>query len=355
MGTTAVIGTAKGGFILRSDDRRTWSVEGPLFKGWKLTTTSRTPAGTYLAATASDVYGTAVHRSRDLAEWEQVETGPAWPAAAEGGGNGEARKLKQIWTFGHGGNRTYAGVDDAGLFASDDDGVSWTPVDGLNEHSTRSGWFPGAGGLCAHAVLVDPADPKRLWCGISAVGVFRSDDGGASWTPKNEGIPIVIEDKSCKDIGRCVHGMVADPKDANTIYRREHVGVFRTRDGGEHWERIEHGLPSWFGFPIVMDVPTNTLFLAPLESDEYRMPVDGRLSVYRSRDGGDSWEDASAGLPAEHAYVGVLRGAMAADQDGGVYLGTTGGQVYVSSDGADSWQTLPVTLPRVLSVEVYPS
>lgn len=354
MGILVIVGTQKGGFVLRSDrGRAAWSIDGPLFKGWKVTASLRDASGRYILATASDVYGAALHVSEDLAEWRQIERGPAWGEAASGDGDG--RKLNQIWTLMEGGGRLYAGVDVAGVFVSDDRGETWAPVEGLNEHATRSAWSPGAGGLCAHAILVDPRDPRRIWCGISAVGVFRSDDGGTTWHLKNEGIPVLLEDKQHKDIGRCVHGLVADPDDADLIYRREHNGMFRTRDGGESWERIENGLGSWFGFPIAIDPRSRALFVVPLESDEYRVPSGGRLEVFRSDDGGDSWRSVSRGLPQEHAYMGVLRGGL--DVDGldpcGVYVGTTAGTVHVSNDAGDSWTQLPCMLPRVMSVAVY--
>ena len=243
----------------------------------------------------------------------------------------------------------------AGLFESTDGGETWSPVEGLNEHTTRPAWFPGAGGLCLHAILVDPKNPDRIWAGISAVGVFRSDDGGATWALKNNDIPAVIEDKDHKELGRCVHALIADPDDADTIYRREHNGMFRTRDGGETWERIENGLGSWFGFPIVQDRATRALYVVPLESDEYRIPTGGAFRVCRSRDGGDSWEALDNGLPQKHAYMGVLRGAMDADQldPCGIYIGTTAGTVLISNDAGDSWTQLPATFPRVLSVKVF--
>jgi photosystem II stability/assembly factor-like uncharacterized protein len=337
----ALIGTDKGGFVLRSDAARTqWDVEGPLFKGWKMTAAARGPSGRFLAATASEVYGHAVHVSDDLETWRQIDAPPQWPESVEG------RKLNQIWTLVPAGDRWYAGVDEAGLFTSDDDGETWTPVDALNEHATRGSWFPGAGGLCAHSVLVDPKNTDRIWCGISAVGVFRSEDGGATWHTKNEGIPAVIEDKTHKDIGRCVHAMVADPDDADLIYRREHIGMFRSRDGGETWERNEQGLASWFGFPISMDRDTRTLFCVPLESDEYRVPVNGALEVYRSTDGGDSWQACGNGLPGAHAYTSVLRKAMDVDHLApcGVYFGTTSGTVYVSNDAGASFTAIPVSV-----------
>ncbi len=347
MPISVLVGTTKGGFVLRSDDRREWSIDGPVFKGWKLTAATRN-GNRFVAATASDVYGAAVHLSDDLESWRQVEHGPAWPKGSE-------RKLNQVWRIDATGDRWFLGVDEAGLFASDDKGESWQPVQGLNEHETRAAWFPGAGGLCAHAILVDPKNRDRIWVGISAVGVFRSDDGGKTWHEKNDGVPAVIEDKNHKGIGRCVHALVADPDDANRIYRREHNGMFRTSDGGESWERVENGLPSWFGFPIVMDLRTRTLWVVPLESDEYRVPKDGGFSVYRSRDGADSWEEVSNGLPSSNAYMGVLRGAMAADSldPCGVYVGTTSGSLHFSADAGESWREIPCTLPRILSVAAF--
>lgn len=347
MPLTILVGTQKGGYLARRPrPGGPWSIEGPLFKGWKVTAAVRHDRG-FLIATASDVYGAALHASRDLKSWRQIEKGPSYAPRLK-------RKLDQVWRIAPVDGLLYAGVSEAGLFVSEDRGKSWGPVKGLNEHRTRAGWQPGFGGLCAHALLADSGDARRLWCGISAVGVFRSVDGGATWEPRNSGVPVIIPDKRFKDIGFCVHALVQDPASAGTLYRQDHKGMFRSRDGGDSWQRIEKGLPSGFGFPLAMHRPSRTLFAFPQESDEYRMAPGGRLRVYRSRDGGDSWEPLSGGLPQEHAYVGVLRAALACDSlsPGGVYLGTTNGTLHASSDLGETWTTLPCLLPRILCVEV---
>lgn len=349
MRVSLLVGTIKGGFLLHSNaDRAEWSVEGPFFKGWKVTASGRDAAGGYLLATASDVYGPAVHKSPDLVDWHQVASGPAYSEAS-------GHKLNQVWTFGRAGQRLLAGVDEAGLFSSEDGGENWSQVESLTSQPSRPQWYPGFGGLCAHHLLSDPKNPDRLWVAISAVGVFRSDDGGASWQGANEGVPCIIQDEQHCEIGYCVHALQQHPEDANTIFRQDHRGMFKSTDGGEQWREIQEGLPSNFGFPLVMDQRTRALYCCPLESDEYRFPVDGALRVYRSTDEGESWEPMTEGLPQSNAYVNVLRCAMACDSlpEGGVYMGTTAGQLYVSTDGGARWRDLGLSLPRILSVEVY--
>jgi photosystem II stability/assembly factor-like uncharacterized protein len=319
-----------------------------MFKGWKVTASARTPGGRYLLATASQVYGAALHAGTDLRTWRQIDRGPAYP-------DGGDRKLNQIWTIHAQAGRLYAGVDTAGLFASDDDGESWQPVPGLNDHPTRPSWFPGAGGLCAHVVLSHPGRPHQIFCGMSAVGVWRSDDGGATWQPKNEGVRCLVPEQKADGIGYCVHGLTQDPGNPDVLFRQDHTGMYRSRDAGDTWERNENGLPSWFGFPIAIEPRSRTLYSFPMESDEYRLPVEGKCRVFRSRTGGDSWEALSSGLPDGPYYGSVLRGALAVDglDPAGVYVGSTAGDVFVSADAGDSWQSLGCRLPRILSVAAY--
>jgi hypothetical protein len=338
------VGTEKGAWFFHPDEGR---LDGPILPGWRVTAFGDTNTGDVLLATASNWFGASIHRSANLIDWRQIDQAPAWP---EGGD----RSLTQIWTFARNGGHVYAGVDEAGLFVSDDDGTSWHPVPGINEHPTRSGWHPGFGGLALHRVVVDPTHDNRLWVGISAVGVFRSDDGGESWHPVNDGVAKTAPSQDFDDIGFCVHGIAIDPEDTNRLYRQDHQGVYRSTDAGSTWVRTEAGLPAVFGFPMVMDHSSRRLYVVPLTSDERRLPPDGRFRVYRSTNGADRWEVSGAGHPDAPTFTQVLRGAMDTDHQGAVAFGTTSGRVGFTSDGGDSWETMAWTLPRILTVRFLP-
>ena len=254
--TRIMIGSEKGGYLLTGDSGG-WSVEGPLFPGWKVTAFGR-DSSMHLAAVASNWFGVGIHRSEDLIDWEPIDRPPAWPEDSD-------RKMEQLWRFHHDGKRLWAGVAHAGLFTSTDVGVTWSPVDGLNEHHTRPEWEPGLGGLTAHRILTAG---DQVWVAISAVGVFRSDDGGTTWSPKNDGVPPVGSPKNASrpEVGYCVHGLAQDAEDPMTIWRQDHRGVFRTTDGGDSWVRIENGLPANFGFVVWRDHGSGRTFTIPLES-----------------------------------------------------------------------------------------
>ncbi len=348
-----MIGTEKGAFLLRSDARREkWEITGPLLPGWKvghlILDTRQSPR--MFASTGSYVYGPTINVSDDLGKtWRQIENGPKFAEDAPG-------KLQAIWCVTPGPadapETLYAGVADAGLFISRNRGESWEELPGVGNHPTRAEWFPGAGGLCCHTIIVHPTNHRRIWVGISAVGVLRSDDGGQTWEIKNEGVEIIIPGKEFKFIGSCVHRLVLDPEDPERLYQQNHKGVFRSRNGGDSWERIENGLPGTFGFPMIMHPHhPRTLFVIPQQSDEYRFFPEGRLTVYRTSDAGDHWEPLRNGLP-EQCYAGVLRQAMAADTlpDTGIYFGTSGGQLFYSRNNGEHWHTLPYTLPRINSI-----
>jgi photosystem II stability/assembly factor-like uncharacterized protein len=338
-----LVGTEKGGYVLEGSER-SWEVKGPLFPGWKVTAFGQTPDGTHLAAVGSNWFGIGIHRSRDLETWEQTDAPPAWPEETE-------RKMEQVWTFHTADEKVWAGVAHAGLFTSDDHGVTWEPVDGLNEHRTRGDWQPGLGGLCAHRIMVDGA---TRWVAISAVGVLRSDDGGVSWKLKNDGVtPAGIpEDAPRPEVGYCVHCIAHDQADRMKIWRQDHTGVYRSTDGGDNWERIENGLPAAFGFVMWRDDDSRRLFTIPLEADSNRVPVGGRLRVYSSDDEGDSWHVAGTGWSDSPQFTGVLRGAFDGDNRGTFCFGTTGGKLWLTGDNGETWQELAPSFPRIGTVSL---
>jgi photosystem II stability/assembly factor-like uncharacterized protein len=249
----------------------------------------------------------------------------------------------------------YAGVEDAAIFRSSDGGRNWEELPALRRHPSSPSWQPGAGGLCLHTILVDPRDPGRMFAAISAAGVFRSDDAGASWRPINRGLRSTGIPDDDAEVGHCVHRIAMHPQHPDTLYMQKHWDVMRSDNGGETWREVSGNLPSDFGFPIDVHAhEPQTVYVVPIKSDSEHFPPDGRLRVYRSRTGGDEWEALTNGLPQEHCYVNVLRDAMAVDSldSCGIYFGTTGGQVYASSDSGERWTAIARDLPAVLSVEV---
>ena len=371
MGFALLVGTNKGAALLRADaSRQSWAINALRFKGWIVTAATRDHGGRYYVGVTSDVYGAAILTSDDFSDWRQLETAPRYQPTDLGNAmhnrvigatdpmgrlDAKSRNVDQIWRLHAVDDAVYAGVSEAGLFRSDDRGKSWEPVRGLNEHATRADWLPGFGGLCAHSILTDPGDPARIWVGISAAGVFRSDDGGETWAGKNDGVAT--------SEGFCVHALTHDPEHPDVIYRQDHRGMYRSRDAGDSWQLIENGLPiaqlaenhrCAFGFPIAMDPASNAVYAVPLEGDNFRFPPGGKLRVYRTQDGGEHWEPLSRGLP-DDSYASVLRGAMAVDalDPCGVYFGTTAGTLYASRDGGNSWAQIPCVLPRILCVEAF--
>ena len=249
----------------------------------------------------------------------------------------------------------YAGVEDAAIFRSSDGGHSWNELPGLRGHKSAPDWQPGAGGMCLHTIIIDPSNPQRIFVAISAAGAFRSDDAGKTWRPINRGLKSEGIPDPDAEVGHCVHRIAMHPSRPNVLFMQKHWDVMRSDDAGESWQEVSGNLPSDFGFPIdVHPHEPNTIYVVPIKSDSEHYPPDGKLRVYRSRDGGNEWEALTRGLPQSDCYLNVLRDAMAVDalDPAGVYFGTSGGQVYASADAGDSWAPIVRDLPAVLSVEV---
>ena len=360
-----LVGTRKGAFVLTSDAlRKNWRVDGPHFAGWEVYHLKGSPANPdrIYASQSTGWFGQVVQRSDDGGQtWTAVGNGFAYDGVAgthQGyDGTPHPWEFKRVWHLepSHTDPDTvYAGVEDAALFRSTDGGESWTELSGLRSHGTGPEWAPGAGGMCLHTVLLGATTPERITVAISAAGAFRSDDGGESFKPINRGLRSGhIPDPEAL-VGHCVHRIAAHPSRPQTLFMQKHWDVMRSDDYGDNWHEVSGNLPSDFGF--VVEVNANqpeTVYVIPIKSDSEHFPPEGKLRVYRSKTGGNDWEALTEGLPQSDCYVNVLRDAMSVDRHSpcGVYFGTTGGQVYASSDDGDSWQAVVRDLPAVLSVE----
>jgi photosystem II stability/assembly factor-like uncharacterized protein len=350
------IGTRKGLFLARSDDgRATWQLDGPHFPSndvYSVAIDTRRDPMRILAGAHSEHWGPTVFRSDDVgASWQETEGGAVRFPVESGG------VLHRIWQLlpGPAGqpDTVWAGCEPASLFRSDDGGLTFALVEGLWDHPHRPKWEPGGGGLCLHTVVLHPSDPDLVLVAISSAGVYRSRDRGRTWAPSNTGIAAGFFPDPHPEYGQCVHKVAAQADHAGQLFLQNHGGVYRSDDGGDSWSPIEHGLPSVFGFPIVAHPHRpGTAYVYPLVSDEHRIPPEGSSRVYRTEDAGASWQPLSTGLPQENVYGTVLRDAMTVDDatPAGVYFGTRNGAVFASRDEGDSWASVATYLPDVLVV-----
>jgi photosystem II stability/assembly factor-like uncharacterized protein len=347
-----LLGTRKGAFILQSDAARTdWALRGPFCDTWPINhVIADSDSATIYAAGGNEWFGPAVWKSTDL--------GATWTHSSEGMNYGEGEPgILAAWSLCRANDRLYAGAQPAGLFESRDDGATWTHVAGLRRHPSCKDWQPGAGGLILHAIVPHPDDPDQMWIAISAAGVFHTEDGGATWQPRNSGVrcDYLPEGQRYPEFGQCVHGLAMAAGQPNRLYQQNHCGMYRSDDGGRNWQSIEAGLPSTFGFPAVAHPrDPDTLFLLPLNGDgSGRYVPDARAAVWRTRNAGAGWQDLRRGLPQQDAYFGVLRQAMAADRmdSVGLYAGTNTGTLFASPDEGETWATIAQHLPPIHSVE----
>jgi photosystem II stability/assembly factor-like uncharacterized protein len=383
-----LVGTRKGAFILSSDGKReNWDVSGPFFAGWEIyhmKGSQVNPERVYVSQT-SGWFGQLFQASDDGGKtWYQPGVkaddagAPQWPPVKSNrfvydssdatgkpltthqwyDGTQHPWEFKRVWHVEPSltdPNTVYAGVEDAAIFKSTDGGANWSEMPGLRGHGTGPQWQPGAGGMCLHTIILDPVNPERIFIAISAAGAFRTDDGGKTWKTINKGLMSQFIPDPNAEVGHCVHHIAMNPKRPNTLFMQKHWDVMRSDNAGDTWTEVSGNLPTDFGF--VIDVNSNepeTVYVVPIKSDSEHFPLDGKLRVYRSKSGGNEWEELAKGLPEKDCYVNVLRDAMAVDKldTCGVYFGTTGGQVYVSPDGGDNWKAIVHDLPAVLSVEV---
>jgi BNR/Asp-box repeat len=353
--TLVVLGTRKGLFLGWSADRLSWDWEGPHHAMAAVAAvaidTRRTPPR-LLAGGRNEHWGPAVFTSDDL--------GGSWSEASQGSIGfppDTGADVEQVWQLQPGPpsrpDEVWAGVEPSALFRSVDGGSTYSLVRSLWDHPHRSDWRPGAGGQCLHTVLPHPDYAGQVLVAMSTGGVYVSDDDGATWSPSNAGISAPFLPDPQPEFGQCVHKVVRDTENPDLLMLQNHGGVFRSEDGGRSWASAEEGLPANFGFGMTRTPGVAGAFYCfPLSADLNRFPVGGQAGVYRSSDGGRSWTDASDGLPASGFQTVVLRDAMANDggDPAGVYLGTRSGEVWASLDGGHSWDQLVSHLPDVLCV-----
>ena len=347
------VGTDKGLFRLRSAGTRTeWRIDGPQMAGYRILDVCQRPGveRELLAAATHDIWGAHLYASGDGGEhWESLAAVPHHPPGIH------AQSVRAIWSLAYTPDARilYAGIDPVGLFLTRDHGLTWTAVDSLHGHETRHTWEPSKGIFAVHSICIDRGDPWRVVVAISAGGVYRTEDGGATWDPANRGVRAENLPNRYPIAGHNVHRIVMHPDASQRLYRQCYNGTYRSDDGGQRWTEITQGLPSDFGYAIATDPnDPDTVFQIPESGSHLRTTVDGRLRVFRSRDAGRTWASASAGLPTGHAWVTVLREAIDVDRHApcGVYFGTSSGHLFASRDAGDHWQLVAEYLPRILCV-----
>ena len=352
--TILLVGTRKGLFLVEGDaDRRDWRVRGPFCEGWPIYHAVHDPdSGTIYAAAASEWHGAAVWRSGDLGE--------SWEHSSEGLGYGDGddgMKLSKVSGLAAAHGRLLAGAEAVGVFESRDSGATWSLVSTLDGQPGRDKWNDPAnqppGHLGMPAILPHPDDASRFWVIVQGVGIFETTDDGASWTPRNEGLRAdwPIEDPR---VGYCVHKLVM-ASDRKRFFQQNHCGMHRSDDEGLSWTEITEGLPTDFGFAAAAHPhDRDTFYVIPVDPGHGRVMPDGRAAVWRTRDAGETWQRLDRGLPERDAYLGVLREGMAIDaqDEPGLYFGTSTGQLFASTGAGDTWSEIASYLPAISSVEV---
>ena len=353
-----MIGTKKGLFVAEgAKTRRSFSLRGPFGSGVGVYSALLDTRGTprLYASSCNSFFGMKLLRSTDLGKsFKETKAAPAFPQE-------DGRALVNIWSLetGDGKRELLAGVEPAALFRSGDGGDSWEMVPGISNHEHARKWHPGNGGLCMHTIV---RDGDRVHLGISTGGHYLSEDGGRTYAASNTGIGAGFVPDPYPEFGQCVHKIARHPDAPGRLYIQNHggwddrpgIGVLRSDDHGHSWRSIAAGLPTDFGFPILVHPDdADTVYVMPLEPATRTCP-GGAPAVWRSEDGGDSWRRLAKGLPKKESWFTVLRDAMDVDalKSPALYFGTTTGQLWMGRDGGEEWSCLFEALPPIHCVKV---
>ena len=354
--TELLVGTKKGLFVLQGDPSaaRPFSLAARAFPGDVVEFAIRDPrTGRYFASVTSGFYGPRIMFADDpTGDWQQAQ-GPAFP-------EGTDTSVERVWAIkpGEADGVLYAGVAPAALFVSTDGGERWTLNEALWSERHAGDWQPGAGGLALHSICPWPGDPNRLAIGISAAGVWITEDAGATWRTGYPGlVPLYMPEEQRADTNvLCVHNMHRAPIRPERLFLQFHGSVYRSDDEGASWIDIAEGLPSGFGFPMTLDpADPDSAYVIPLVGAEDRVTPDAKVRVYATRDAGGSWSACENGLPDREAYLTILRQAFDHEGEGaslGLYFGATSGDVFGSPDAGATWFSVHERLAPVTSVRV---
>jgi hypothetical protein len=362
-----MVGTRKGAWIYESDPaRKTWSVEGPHFLGHivnHLVLDPRDGQTMVMAAKTGHLGPTIFHTANRGSSWTEATRPPAFPKEGQ---QGRAVSHTFWLTPGHRSEPGvwWAGTSPPGLFRSADGGATWDGVAGWNENPMLPKWSPPDAGtpdgpLLAE-IVIDPRDAAHMYIATSEGGVFESLDQAASWRPLNKGVEANFLPDPYPEYGQDAHAIALHPLAPDRLYQQNHCGIYRIDRPSDTWERIGRNMPAAvgdIGFPIVVHPrDPDTAWVFPMDGSTVwpRTSPGGRPAAYRTRDAGATWERQDRGFPREQGWFTVKRQAFAADACDplGLYLGTTGGELWMSADEGKTWQPIARHLPEIYSVVV---
>lgn len=366
--TSLLVATRKGAWFLHGDAaRRSWRLDGPHFLGHTIAHLQLDPRDgrTLLAAARTGHLGPTVFRSTDGGRrWKEARQPPAFTKAADGSG----RVVNHtFWlTPGHASETGtwYAGTSPQGLFRSEDGGDTWTPLPSINDDPQYREWMGAEqdgtpDGPKLHSIQVDPRDAKHLYFAMSSGGVHESHDAGQSWTPLCEGLEVVdgfdVNTLTFHD----PHVVRLSPANPDRIWQQNHCGIYRLDRPGKTWQRVGRKMPKRvgdIGFPMVVHPrDPDTAWVFPMDGTDVwpRTAPDGKPAAYRTTNAGKTWQRMDAGLPAEQAWWTIKRQAMAADAQARValYVGHTGGEIWMGADGGERWRCIARHLPEIYAIE----